>query len=392
MTQKILISGITVTSLLASAINSQAQITYSEVGPIAYAVPFLTIAPDARSGAMGDVGVALSPDAYGNAYNVGKMAMSDDDGGIAANMSPWLRDIAPDVALLYVSGFYKFGKDKDQAVTGSLRYFDLGTINYRDPNNIDLGIGKPYEIAFDLGYSRKLSENLSLGAAIRYVNSNIAAGYRSIGGGYKAANAASADLGLFYTKTVMTSEEQGSTFNFGAALRNVGSRVTYSQVQKDFLPAQLAVGAAYTYKIDKFNKITASVDLVKLLVPAAKRVINGVDTSYEPQRQLSVVSGILNSFQKAPGMYGTTIGIGGEYAYQEQFMLRAGYFHEDKELGNRQFFAIGAGARYSMFGIDASYLIPSGSGIARNPLSNTLRFSLLFNFNTKKYMNNEEGA
>lgn len=393
MTRKLFVPGIT---LLGMAIGNIAQAQeYGEVGPISYAVPFLTIAPDARSGAMGDVGVALSPDAYSQHYNVGKMAMNEDEAGIAVSYSPWLKDIVPDVALLYASGFYKFGENKEQAISGSIRYFNLGEINYRDEFNGDLGIGKPFEMAIDLGYSRKLSENLSLGASIRYINSNIAAGVKNTGSsaGYKPANTAAADIGLFYTKTTMTSEEQGSTFNFGAALRNLGGRVTYSQLQRDFLPAQLAVGASYTYHIDKFNKFTASVDLVKLLVPAAERVIlpNG-ETSYEQPRDMSVVSGALSSFTKAPGMYGTTIGAGAEYWYQDQFALRAGYFHEDKLLGNRQYFALGVGLRYSMFGIDASYLVPSGSSIARNPLSNTLRFSLLFNFNNKKYFKDKEEA
>ncbi|HTO15282.1 MAG TPA: type IX secretion system outer membrane channel protein PorV [Edaphocola sp.] len=370
--------------------------SYKKVGPISYAVPFLTITPDARSGAMGDVGVALSPDAYGHAYNVGKVVMSEDEGGLGINMSPWLRDIAPDVSLYYISGFTKFGKDKDQAISGSLRYFNLGKINYRSENNDDEGNGQPYELAFDIAYSRKLSENLSLGAGIRYINSNIAAGVKSTssgGMGYKAANAVAADIGLFYTKKMMTSEDEGSEINFGATLRNVGSRVTYSQVQKDFLPAQLAVGVAYIYIIDEYNKITGALDLVKSLVPAAERVVEAgppVDTFYRIPREKTVVSGILSSFSDAPGMYGTTIGIGAEYWYQDQFALRGGYFHEDKDLGNRQYFAIGAGVRYSMFGLDASYLVPSGSGIARNPLSNTLRFSLLFNFNQAKYKTGKE--
>ncbi len=382
--------------LTVSPLNNVIGQTYKKVGPISYAVPFLTIAPDARSGAMGDVGVALSPNAFGHAYNVSKAVMSEDDGGIGINASPWLRDISPDVALYYVSGFAKFGKDNDQAISGSLRYFNLGEINYRSEMNDDEGNGNPYELALDIAYSRKLSENLALGAGIRYINSNIAAGVKSTSSGnlgYKAANAVAADLGLFYTKRVMTSDEQGSEINVGVALRNIGSRVTYSQVQKDFLPAQLALGAAYTYFIDEHNKITGAVDLVKLLVPAAERVIETgppVDTYYRIPREKTVVSGILSSFTDAPGMYGTTIGIGAEYWYQDQFALRGGYFHEDKDLGNRQYFAIGAGVRYSMFGLDASYLVPSGSGIARNPLSNTLRFSLLFNFNQAKYQKEKE--
>ncbi|MNU30956.1 hypothetical protein D3C71_194670 [compost metagenome] len=391
MTKKLILSGVALLS--AACINNAQAQQYSEVGPISYAVPFLTIAPDARSGAMGDVGVALSPDANSQHYNVSKIAMSEDNGGIGLTYSPWLKDIVPDVALIYASGFYKFGEKKDQAISGSLRYFNLGEINYRDPNNIDMGIGKPYELAFDLGYSRKLSENLSVGASLRYINSNIAPGSNANGGGYAPASTFAADLGVFYTKSTMVTEETGGTFNFGAVLRNVGGRVTYTQAVRDYLPAQLAIGAAYTYKIDKYNKITASVDLTKLLVPAAKRVIdNNGDTSYvAPRDEYSVVSGILNSFQRAPGMYGTTVGIGGEYWYQDQFALRAGYFYEAPKLGNRQFFALGLGVRYSMFGIDVSYLVPSGSGIARNPLSNTLRFTLLFNFNDK-FMKDKESS
>ena len=383
MRKQLIVSGLTV---LASTLVShyvQAQ-EYGAAGPISYAVPFLTIAPDARSGAMGDVGVALSPDANSNHHNVAKNVMNASKSGLAISYSPWLLDIVPDVFLGYVAGYYKFGEGDNQAISASFRYFDLGEIEYRTgPDNVD-GLGKPYELGFDIGYSRRLSENLSAGVALRYINSNIAPGSVVPGQNIEPANAVAADLGIYYTKPKQIDEEKSSTLSLGAVLRNVGSRVTYSQEVRDFLPAQLGLGASYTYQIDKFNKITGALDLTKSLVPAAKRNINGSDTTYQPQRELSVVSGIFNSFGKAPGMYGTTVGIGAEYWYQDQFAARAGYFYEHPLLGNRQYFAVGIGARYSMFGLDFSYLVPSGSGITRNPLSNSMRFTLSFDFSKMK--------
>lgn len=390
MRNRLLISGFSVIAGLSS-INATAQTTNGAVGPVSYAVPFLTIAPDARSGAMGDVGIALSPDANSQHWNIAKVANNESDGGVSFTYSPWLKDIVPDVFLGYVSGYKKFGKENNQAVSASFRYFNLGEIGYKNIVGEDMGTGKPYELAFDVGYSRKLSENLSVGVAMRLINSNIAAGASSVdgGGSYKAATTVAADLGVYYTKPIEQDDDHKHVLALGAILRNIGGKVTYSQQRRDYLPATLGIGGAYTHQIDRYSKITGALDLNKMLVPAAIANITSktdpntgttsYDTSYTTPT-MSVVSGIFNSFGKTPGMYGTTVSVGAEYWYQDQFAARVGYFYEAEKLGNRKYFACGVGVRYNVFGLDVSYIVPSGSSLARNPLSNTLRFTLSFDF------------
>ena len=391
MAKRFAIAGLTLlTGFIGSQTFAQKTSLDGRTGAITTAVPFLRISPDARSGAMGDVGIALSPDANAQYWNVAKLATSPKDMGISVTYTPWLKDLVPDVFLAYLSAYKKFGENNNQAISLSLRYFNLGNIDYTTIDATPAGSGKPREYAFDLGYSRRLSTNLSVGVNLRYINSNIAAGAPNEGGAYSPGKAFAADLGVFYTKTKEISEERSGTFSAGAVLSNVGSKISYSQNQRDFLPINLGLGAAYTYKIDAYNKVTAALDLNKALVPAPRfyKDVNGVDSGgYIPND--GVVSGMLNSFSKAPPGYGTTISLGGEYWYQDQFAVRAGYFYENKNNGDRQYFTCGLGVRYSVFGLNFSYLIPSGSGVARNPLSNTLRFSLLFDFDKLNFSKKE---
>lgn len=382
MANRFAIAGLTVLSgiVLSPTVQAQTNPNNNSTAAITTAVPFLRISPDARSGAMGDVGIALSPDANSQYWNVGKIAASEKDAGLAITYTPWLKDITPDVFLAYLAGYKKFGQGNNQALSMSLRYFNLGDINYTDINAQPAGDGKPREFAIDLGYSRNLSEYLSLGIALRYINSNIAAGAPPSAGTYKAGNAFGADVGIYYHKTKEMSEDRKGTFSAGAVLSNVGSKITYSQERKDFLPINLGIGAAYAYQIDAFNKITGALDLNKTVVPMPKYITDDQgNETWEPPTQ-SVLAGIFNSFAEAPKGYGTTISVGGEYWYQDQFALRAGYFYENANNGDRQYFTCGLGVRYNVFGLDFSYLVPSGSGTARNPLSNTLRFTLSFNF------------
>lgn len=383
MAKGIAIAGITLLSglMITQTVGAQTNLD-GKVGTITTAVPFLRISPDARSGAMGDVGIALSPDANAQNWNVGKIAASDKKAGLSVTYTPWLKELVPDVFLGYIAGYVKFGENNNQAISSSLRYFNLGNIDYRDESNNPNGSGKPREFAFDVGYSRRLSTELSLGIALRYINSNIAAGANDFNT-YSPANAFGADIGIYYSKTQEIAEEQSGTFSAGAVVSNLGSRITYSQQEKDFLPANLGIGAAYTYKIDAFNKITGALDLNKSLVPAPISRTDAAGNQYwDPQRNLSVISGVFSSFKDAPPGYGTTISVGGEYLYQDQFALRAGYFYENKDNGNRKYLTVGLGVKYNVFGLNFSYLIPSGSSTARNPLSNTLRFSLLFDFDS----------
>lgn len=386
MAKRFAIAGMTIlTGIISSQSFAQTNLD-GRVGTISTAVPFLRISPDARSGAMGDVGIALSPDANAQYWNIGKMAANEKKAGASVTYTPWLKDLVPDVWLGYLAGFYKFGEGDNQAISASLRYFNLGNIDYTDIYANSAGSGKPREFAFDVGYSRRLSTDLSVGVALRYISSNIAAGAPNNDGAYSPGSAFAGDAGLYYSKTNYSGEDRSGTFSAGIVISNLGSKISYSQTQRDFIPTTLGIGAAYTYQVDAFNKITFALDLNKALTPAPiRKVLKGTDgsdsvTIFDRQNDLSIVSGIGNSFTTAPKGYGTSVSVGGEYWYQDQFAVRAGYFYEHPENGNRQYFTCGLGVKYSVFGLNFSYLVPAGSGIARNPLSNTLRFSLLFDW------------
>lgn len=373
-----MIAGLSFNEALAQNSTSKVNLDGS-VRTITTAVPFLRISPDARSGAMGDVGVAISPDANAQFWNVAKMPFASKKYGVSMTYTPWLKDLVPDIWLGYISGYAKFGEEDNQAVSASLRYFNLGDITYTDINAQTIGTGKPREFSFDLGYSRRLSPYLSTGLSLRYIYSGIATGVVS-GASYKAGNAFAADLGIYYNKTTELDGGRANTLAIGAILTNVGSKISYSANVRDFIPMNLGLGAAYTYQADEYNKVTFALDLNKLLVPSPQ-----VDTAgnlYYP-RDKGVVSGMFGSFGDAPGGGGEElreiqISAGLEYWYQEQFAVRAGYFYEDKTKGDRKYFTCGVGVKYNVFNINVAYLVPSGSGINRNPLSNTLRFTLMF--------------
>jgi len=335
------------------------------------AVPFLRISPDARAGAMGDAALAVTPDANAQYWDVAKIPFCEKTYGISATYTPWLKDLVPDIFLAYISGFAKFGKDHNQAISASMRYFSLGNINYTTNTGDANGTGMPREYSFDLGYSQKLSENLSVGASMRYIHSAIASGVSDVGNvDYRPGNAFGADLGMYYTKTKELDNGKANTFSFAAVASNIGSKISYNASRKDFIPMNLGVGIAYTSQIDEYNKFTLALDLNKLLVPP---LANG-DT------QISIISGITSSFAKGDQIKELDASLGLEYWYQNQFAVRAGYFYEDPTNGDRKYITCGLGIRYNVFTVNASYIIPQGSGITRNPLSNTVRFSLLFDF------------
>lgn len=381
-------------SLTAKAqVNTGGQGTGPEYTTITTAVPFMRISPDARSGAMGDVGIAISPDANAQFWNVSKLAMSEKDAGISITYTPWLKDLVPDIFLAYISGYAKFGEkdNKNQAVSFSLRYFNLGDINYTDINAQPIGQGKPREFSFDLGYSRKLSDNLSVGLSGKFIHSNIINGAGNGGGvNYKPGNSFGVDFGAFYTKQISSNDEtgQGSSINAGIAITNLGSKINYSSGRKDFIPTNLGIGLAYNYTIDEFNKLTIGVDFNKLLVPSPHWQYDDSTGKYtfidvEAINNKSLMSGVFGSFSDATGGGGEELkevmmGLGAEYSYQNQFFVRAGYFNESKMKGDRRFLSLGLGVKYSMFGLNVAYIVPSGSSANRNPLSNTLRFSLMF--------------
>ena len=351
------------------------------VNTVVSAVPFLRIAPDARGAAMGDAGVALSPDANAMHYNASRLAFSEEDLALSATYTPWLQALGlNDVYLAYLGGFKKL--DENQAVGASLRYFSLGDIQYTDENNTSLGTGKPNEFEFALAYSRRLTENLGVSISAKYINSNLASGQQVQGQIIEAGQAIAADLGVNYRSDPIG--PSGNVLSVGGAITNIGNKIAYTlDTIRDFLPANLAVGAAYTINLDQYNQITLTAETNKLLVPTP---CNGTARCKRSQAQiddLSPISGILTSFSDAPDGFSEelrefTFSVGAEYWYAQQFAVRAGYFHEDQTKGGRRYLTTGLGLKYNIFGINLSYLVPTSN--QRNPLDNTLRFSLLFDF------------
>ena len=360
-----------------SVVNAQSQA--NTINVVTSAVPFLRISPDARSGGMGDVGIATLPDANSAFWNLAKTPFNTNKGGVALTYTPWLKDLGlNDVYLASAAGFYKL--DELQAISGSLRYFSLGNIQFTDNSGNDLSSFRPREFAFDLGYSRKLSDNLGLGIALRYINSNLASGTIN-GVSYKAGSAVAGDISIFHTGI----KEDGTGLNYGLTLSNLGSKISYTSdaTQKDFIPANLGLGVAYTKAFDESSKITFGLDIHKLLVPTPPLV--GDSAGLVAYRNKGVVSSWFGSFGDAPGggseeFKEIQASLGAEFWYMNQFALRAGYFYENPLKGNRKYFTLGAGLKYNTFGLNFSYLLPSGNGVNRNPLSNTLRFSLVFDF------------
>jgi hypothetical protein len=362
--------------MLAGTTGAMAQTSSTEnLSVVTTAVPFLRIAPDARSAGMGDVGIATSPDAYSGFWNNGKTPFSDKKSQISATYIPWLSDLElKDVYLVTLAGYYKL--DDEQAITGGIRYFSLGNIQFTDALGAEIGRNTPREFAIDAGYSRKLSSKIGLGISLRYINSNLADGNFN-GVNYKAGSAVAGDLHFYYNGVKGT----GSGFSWGATLSNLGSKISYTDDdnQKDYIPANLGIGGAYTKKFDEDNKLTFAIDLNKLLVPTPPSLSDSAGLA--DYRDQGVVGSWFKSFSDGGGgeeFKEITMAIGGEFVYKDQFAFRAGYFYEDADKGNRRYFTLGAGLKYNMIGLNVSYLLPSGSGLNRNPLSNTLRFGLTF--------------
>lgn len=365
------------------------------------ALPFLRITPDARGGAMGDVGVALSPDANSLHFNPASMAFVKDNGAASLTYTPWLRNLnLDDIFLLYLSGYKKL--DDFQTISAAVRYFSLGDIDFTDAQGGSLGTGRPREAEFAVSYARKLGDNFSAGLTGKYAFSNLATGFQVNGQDISTANAFAVDFGLNYrTKTNMGGYK--GEWSFGLALTNIGSKVSYirDNIVKDFIPANFGLGTALTLDFDQYNSLTMALDINKLMVPTpiAQLMVdesgNLVDNpEYDKDnngipdyRERSLFSGVFGSFSDAQGGFSEELkelafGLGLEYWYDKQFAFRTGYYYESSEKGNRRFFTVGAGIKYNIFGINLSYLVPTS--IIPNPLDNTLRFSLLFDFSLFK--------
>ena len=372
--------------LLGGAITvSNAQ----NINVVTSAVPFLRISPDARGGGMGDVGIATAPDANAAFANIARTPFATSKGSVALNYSPWLRDLSVnDVFIASLGGYYKL--DDQQAISASLRYFKLGTVQFTDQSGNDLQQYNPKEFAIDLGYSRKLSSKFALGIAIRYINSNLAKGsFNSLN--YKAGSSVAGDLHLYHHGA----KENGQGLNWGLALSNLGSKMSYSSdaSQKDYIPANIGLGLAYTKVFDEANKITFALDLNKLLVPTPPVLSGGTNSAQDSielkkYRDQSVVSSWVKSFGDAGDInkefQEVNISVGAEYFYNNQFGFRAGYFYENANKGNRKYFTVGATIKYSVAALNFSYIFPTGNGTNRNPLSNTYRFGLVFDMGGTK--------
>ena len=350
--------------------------------PISTAVPFLLITPDSRHGAMGDAGAATSPDANSQYLNPSKYAFSESKYAFSLSYTPWLREIVNDVNLAYLAGYYRI--DNQQVIGSSLRYFSMGEITLTGQDQAVIGTVSPNEFAIDFSYSRKLSNNLSGGVALRLIHSNLSGGIGAEN--YTAGNAFATDVSFYYT-TPLGGEGTTKSFAAGINFSNIGSKISYDQgANKEFLPANMRLGATFTNALDDYNSFSVSMDLNKLLVPTPS-----TNTSYASDGSIvvlpdntsnkSVISSIFGSFTDAPGgfkeeMQEIMVSLGAEYWYRKQFAVRMGYFNESQNKGNRKFFTAGVGVKMNVAAIDLSYVIPVQRN---NPLSNTIRFTLLFN-------------
>ena len=356
-------------------------------------VPFLMITPDARAGALGDAGTALSPDANAMHHNASRLAFVENDMELSATYTPWLRGIVKDVYMAYLSGYKKL--ENGQAVGLALRYFSLGDVQFTDENGESLGTGRPNEFEVNLGYTRKLGERFSASVSAKFIYSNLAAGQNLGGQEITSATSVATDLGLTYKLPLNKDED----LQLGLALTNLGAKVSYTEsIYKDFLPANFSLGGAYNVDFDEYNSITLIAEVNKLMAPTP---IHPESDDYDTNgnnvpdyREQSVVEGILNSWSDAPGGFEEELrefnfSFGAEYWYDQQFAVRAGYFTEHRLKGNRKYLTLGLGVKYNVFGLNFSYLVPTNG--QRNPLDNTLRFSLIFDFEAFKAESAEEG-
>ncbi len=343
-------------------------------------VPLLIIAPDARSGAMGDVGAASKPDANALHWNAAKLAFMQNQTGISFTYSPWLRELVSDIELLYLGGYYKL--NERSTLGASLTYFSLGSIDFFDQEGMATGTYKPNEFAMDLAYTMKLNDNFSISLTGRYIRSDLTQGQNVGTTSTHAANAGAADLGLYYQKAIKAVNP--SEYALGLQISNLGSKISYSDnMDSEFLPANLRIGGRYTTQLDQFNEISVMMDFNKLLVPTPPvydQETGNIFAGMDPN--VGVFQGAIQSFYDAPNGFKEEIqeislSIGTEYWYNKVLALRAGYFYEAKNKGARQYLTLGAGIKYNVMGLDISYLIATGQ-LNNNPLKNTLRVGLNF--------------
>lgn len=373
--------------LFALSVNANDNNTKLKFNPIQTAVPSLSISPESRGAAMGDIGVATTPDINSQHWNPAKYAFMDSKGGLGISYTPWLRKLVNDIALMYATGYYKIGDL--QALSASLRYFSLGEVQIRessDPQAIGYTIN-PYEMAVDLAYSRQLSEKFSAAVALRFIYTDMTYGGDN---DVTPGTAFAADIAMYYNNYVFIGNAE-SLWSWGLNISNIGSKVSVDGGNNSsFIPTNLRLGTSLLYPIDDYNHIAVSVDFNKLLVPTPPQeslsldedgnIIIDENEAWEKYKDMSPITGIFKSFSDAPGGFKEELkeinwSIGAEYTYDNRFALRTGYYHESSIKGNRKYFTFGAGFKMNIFQIDAAYMIATAQ---QSPLDQTLRFSLAF--------------
>lgn len=382
---------------IAISIPAIAEDGKNQFNPIQTGVTSLNIAPDARGAAMGDLGAATEPDAYSQFWNPSKYAFAYSTAAISLSYTPWLRKLVNDIYLANLSGYWKIGGSDNQAVSASLRYFSLGEIDMTDDAGVAVNSVNPYELAFDLGYSRKLSESFSMGVALRYIYSDLAFSDAYSAEQQTGASAFAADISGFLTTYPIIGRNE-CQWSWGFNISNIGSKVSYNDGNDPaFLPTNFRLGTTFTFPLAQYNNLALSVDVNKLLVPTRPRESDytandgtfdseGYENALDEWRNTSSISGIFKSFSDAPGGFKEELkeinfSVGAEYNYNQQFFVRAGYFYENPDKGNRQYFAFGAGFSLNVVQLDASYMIATAQS---SPLDQTLRFSLTFDMDGLK--------
>ena len=367
---------------MATTLTAWAQddIKNTEFNPVTTGVTSLSITPDARGASMGDLGAATEADVNSQFWNPSKYAFAYSQAGVSLSYTPWLRKIVNDIYLANLAGYYKIGSGDNQAVSASLRYFSLGEVMATDDGGATLATINPFEMAVDLGYSRKLSEKFSMGVVLRYIYSDLGFTQMNTGEQTSGASAFSADLSGYYTTFPVIGRNE-CQWSLGFNISNIGSKVSYNKGNDPaYLPANLKIGTAFTFPLADFNNLTLSVDANKMLVPAKPRLDDfggdplAYDDALQEWKDKSSISGIFDSFSDNFAKR-ITYSVGAEYAYNQQFFLRGGYYYESKYAGNRQYFGLGAGFSLNVIKIDASYMIATAQN---SPLDQTLRFTLSF--------------
>ena len=368
-------------TMMAAALSAAAQddIKDAEFNPLTTGVTSLSITPDARGASMGDLGAATEADANSQFWNPSKYAFAYSRAGVSLSYTPWLRKIVNDIYLANLAGYYKIGGSDNQAISASLRYFSLGEVQATDGDGAMISTINPFEMAVDAGYSRKLSEKFAMGVTLRFIYSDLGYGSMMNTGESSSATAFAADISGYYTTYPVIGRNE-CQWSLGFNLSNIGSKVNYNKGNDPaYLPANIKLGTAFTFPLADYNNLTLAFDANRMLVPAKPRLNDfednlAYDDALEEWKNKSSITGIFDSF-KDNFAKRITYSVGAEYAYNQQFFLRGGYYYESKYAGNRQYFGLGAGFSLNVIKIDASYMIATAQN---SPLDQTLRFTLSF--------------